>query len=64
MYVISKATDLAFSLTLIPVAFLLFGIFLDKKFTTMPLFTIVGTLIAVFASVYKIIKAKDTINQK
>ena len=33
----------------------LLGGFLDEKFVTQPLFTIIGTLLAIFASFYRLI---------
>jgi F0F1-type ATP synthase assembly protein I len=34
----------------------LFGGFLDEKFSTQPLFTIIGTLLAIAASFYRLIR--------
>jgi len=54
------AMQLGFSIALPLILFIVLGIFADKKFGTMPLFTIVGVLLSLVVSVmqiYQIIKS-------
>jgi F0F1-type ATP synthase assembly protein I len=48
-----EASRISFSLVFFPVAILLFGVWLDKKFTTTPLFIILGIVFGVTIGLYK-----------
>ena len=60
------AMQLGFSIALPLILFIVLGIFADKKFGTMPLFTITGILLAFAVSIleiYQIIKSVQKSNK-
>ena len=51
------ASKLSFDFVFFPVVFLLIGVYLDKKFSSTPLFIISGVAVGIGAFVYKVKKA-------
>ena len=50
------ASKLSFDFVFFPVVFLLIGVYLDKKFSSTPLFIISGVTVGIGAFVYKVKK--------
>lgn len=48
-----EASKISFSLVFFPIVTLLLGVWLDKKFSTTPLFIIIGIISGVFMGIYK-----------
>ncbi len=63
-YVFGKASEISFNLVFFPIILLFFGLFLDKKLNTAPIFIVAGCLAGLFFAVYKAIKIKDQIYKK
>lgn len=53
-----EASIISFSLVFFPIIFLLLGVFLDKKFSTTPLFIVIGIVLGVITSIYKATRIK------
>ena len=60
-YILGKATEVSFNLVFFPIILLFFGLFIDKRLNTTPLFIIIGCLSGLFFALYKATKVKDLI---
>jgi len=59
-----EASSLSVSFVLFPVVFLLIGVFLDKKFNTVPLFIILSVVVGIFLFIYQVKKAIKDLKKK
>ncbi|OGM28280.1 hypothetical protein A2962_00125 [Candidatus Woesebacteria bacterium RIFCSPLOWO2_01_FULL_39_61] len=53
-----EASIISFSLVFFPIVMLLLGVFLDKKFSTTPLFIVIGIILGVITAIYKATRIK------
>ncbi len=53
-----EASKISFSLVFFPIVILLIGVWLDKKFGTIPLFIIVGIMVGLFAGMISATRIK------
>lgn len=51
---LGEASQLSISFVLFPVIFLLIGVFLDKKFNTVPLFILLGVLVGIILFIFQV----------
>ena len=63
IYAFGEASKLSISFTLFPVVFLLIGVWLDKKFNTVPAFIIAGIILGIIIFVYQVRKAIKNISK-
>jgi len=59
-----QTSTISFSLVLFPIVLLLIGVFLDKKFSTTPLFIIIAIVLGVTLAVYQAIRLGRNIKVK
>lgn len=59
-----ETSTISFSLVFFPIILLLIGVFLDKKFSTTPLFIIIAIVLGVTLTVYQAIKLGRNIKVK
>ncbi|KKQ97483.1 MAG: hypothetical protein UT24_C0008G0007 [Candidatus Woesebacteria bacterium GW2011_GWB1_39_12] len=52
-----EASMLSFSFVFFPVVFLLIGVWLDKKFNTLPVFIVAGIILGIIIFIYQVHKA-------
>jgi F0F1-type ATP synthase assembly protein I len=64
MLAFGEASKLSISFVLFPVIFLVLGVFLDKKFQTVPFFILLGLISGFFAFVYQVRNEIKRLNQK
>ena len=60
-FVLGKATEISFNMVFFPVLLLFFGLFIDKRLNTTPLFIVAGCIAGLFFAVWKAVKIKDQI---
>jgi len=59
-----EASKISFSLVFYPIVLLLLGVWLDKRFGTIPLFIIAGVISGVVLGIYKATRIRLTISKK
>jgi len=63
-YAFYEASKISFSLVFYPIVLLLLGVWLDKRFGTIPLFIIAGVISGVVLGIYKATRIRLTISKK
>lgn len=58
----SEASKITFSLVFFPIIILLAGVWLDKKFSTTPIFIIIGIILGVVIGIYQATRIRKNIN--
>jgi len=63
MHAMEEATKLSITFVIFPVIFLLLGVFLDKKFNTVPVFILIGIIIGFVIFSYEAYRAMQKIKK-